>query len=421
MTNHLTPANGISYWLRLYFPFLLTFGLTVPGVYLELSHTEIDPVVGMLAFGGAVVAGAFVLGWISEAAELDLRGGLSIALLAVIAILPEYVVDFYFAFAAGAEYAAGDTTPEMAHYASANLTGANRLLLGLGWPAMAFFGYLALRKVKDAETGLNHKFGVNLEPETRVDLAFLVVASLIALIVPITGQFSIYTGIALVVLFGLYLYRISMQDKEEPELEGLPALVGALPKWNRRGFLLVAAGLAAFVIIVVAEPFAHSLIEAGKALKIDEFILVQWLAPLASEAPEFIVAIMFALRGKPAIGLAILVSSKVNQWTALAGSLPIGYAIGGGVGPLPLDAIQVEEFYLTIAQTVFGIAILLSLKLGKLDAIALFVLFTATLVFPSPSIRIWVAGLYFLIAVPLVVYRFREFVETMKSPFRQVN
>jgi cation:H+ antiporter len=309
----------------------------------------------------------------------------------------------------------------MAHYASANLTGANRLLLGLGWPAMAFFGYLALRKVKDSETGLNHKFGVTLESEARVDLAFLIVASLVALIVPISGQFDIYTGIALVVLFGLYLYRISKQDKEEPELEGLPALVGALPKWNRRGFLLATAVLAAFVIIVVAEPFAHSLIEAGKALNINEFILVQWLAPLASEAPEFIVAIMFALRGKPAIGLAILVSSKVNQWTALAGSLPIGYAIGGGVGPLPLDAIQVEEFYLTIAQTVFGIAILLSLRLGKLDAIALFTLFTATLVFPSPSIRIWVAGLYFLIAVPLVIYRFREFTETLKSPFNKVN
>jgi cation:H+ antiporter len=172
------------------------------------------------------------------------------------------------------------------------------------------------------------------------------------------------------------------------------------------------------VIIVVAEPFAHSLIEAGKALKIDEFILVQWLAPLASEAPEFIIAIMFALRGKPGIGLAILISSKVNQWTALAGSLPIGYALGGGQGALPMDAVQVEEFTLTIAQTVFGIAILLSLHLGKMDAIALFSLFTVTLVFPDPDIRIWVAYLYFAIAIPLIIYRYREFVETLKAPFK---
>ena len=411
MTHSLTPTAGLKYWVRLFFPFVIAFGLTVPGVWLELTHSEIDPVVGMFAFGGAVVAGAFVLSWISEAAELDLRGGLSIALLAVIAILPEYVVDFYFAYAAGSD-------PSMASYASANLTGANRLLLGLGWPAMAFFGYIAMRKLRDEKTGLKHKFGVTLESDARVDLAFLVVASLIAVIVPLTRQFDIFTGSALIILFALYLYRVSKQDKEEPELEGIPALVGALPKWTRRAFLFVAAATAAFVIIVVAEPFAHSLIEAGKALKIDEFILVQWLAPLASEAPEFIIAIMFALRGKPGIGLAILVSSKVNQWTALAGSLPIGYALGGGKGALPMDAVQVEEFTLTIAQTVFGIAILLSLHLGKMDAIALFSLFTVTLVFPDPDIRIWVAYLYFAIAIPLIAYRYREFIETLKAPFK---
>jgi cation:H+ antiporter len=411
MSHSLTPSAGIKYWFRLFVPFVIAFGLTVPGVWLELTHAEIDPVVGMFAFGGAVVAGAFVLSWISEAAELDLRGGLSIALLAVIAILPEYVVDFYFAYAAGSD-------PSMASYASANLTGANRLLLGLGWPAMAFFGYIAMRKLRDEKTGLKHKFGVTLESDARVDLAFLVVASLIAVIVPLTRQFDIFTGSALIILFALYLYRVSKQDKEEPELEGIPALVGALPKWTRRAFLFVAAATAAFVIIVVAEPFAHSLIEAGKALKIDEFLLVQWLAPLASEAPEFIIAIMFALRGKPGIGLAILVSSKVNQWTALAGSLPIGYALGGGQGALPMDAVQVEEFTLTIAQTVFGIAILLSLHLGKMDAIALFSLFTVTLVFPDPDIRIWVAYLYFAIAIPLIIYRFKEFMETLKAPFR---
>ena len=410
MSHSLTPSAGVKYWIRLFVPFVIAFGLTIPGLWIELNHVEISPVLGMFAFGGAVVAGAFVLGWISEAAELDLRGGLAIALLAVIAILPEYVVDFYFAYAAGSD-------PSMAAYASANLTGANRLLLGLGWPAMAFFGYIAMRKVRDEKSGQFHKFGVVLEKDARVDLAFLIVASLIALAVPLTRQFDLITGISLIILFVLYLIRVSRQDKEEPELEGIPALVGALPKWQRRTFLFITAAFAAFVIIMVAEPFAHSLIDAGKALNIDEFILVQWLAPLASEAPEFIVAIMFALRGKPAIGLAILLSSKVNQWTALAGSLPIGYALGGGQGGLPMDDVQVEEFILTIAQTVFGIAILLSLRLGRLDAIALLSLFSITLVFPDPNIRIWVAYLYFAIAVPLIIFRYREFGQTLKAPF----
>lgn len=410
MSKHLTPIDGSKYWIRLLWPFLFCFALTGPAIWAHFTHAQISPYIGMLAFGGAVVSGAFVLGWISEAAELDLRGGLSIGLLAVIAILPEYVVDFYFAYSAG-------SNPEMTHYAAANLTGANRLLLGFGWPAMAFFGYLALRKKKATKTEVSPKFGIRLESEARVDLAFLIAASTIALIVPISKQFDIFTGIALVLMFVVYLVRISSQDKEEPELEGIPALVGALPKWGRRVFLLIAAVLAALVIIVVAEPFATSLIEAGKSLGISDYVLVQWLAPIASEAPEFIVAIMFATRGKPSIGLAILVSSKVNQWTALAGSLPIGYALGGGHGALPLDAVQVEEFTLTIAQTLFGIALLLGLRLGIRASIGLFVLFAATLVFPQPEVRIWVAVLYFAIAIPVLVVRFKDLGATLKAPF----
>jgi cation:H+ antiporter len=412
MSKDLTPAAGTKYWIRLLWPFLFCFALTAPAVWSHFSHFELNPYVGMLAFGGAVVAGAFILGWISEAAELDLRGGLSIGLLAVIAILPEYVVDFYFAYAAG-------SNPEMTHYAAANLTGANRLLLGFGWPAMAFFGYLALRNKRATKIEVSPKFGIRLEDEARVDLAFLIVATLIAVIVPLTRQFDIYTGIVLVALFVIYLVRIAKQDKEEPELEGIPALVGALPKWGRRSFLFVTAVLAAIVIVIVAEPFAHSLIEAGKSLGINDYVLVQWLAPIASEAPEFIVAIMFATRGKPSVGLAILVSSKVNQWTALAGSLPIGYALGGGHGPLPLDAVQVEEFTLTIGQTLFGIALLLGLRLGIRASIGLFVLFATTLVFPDPSVRIWVAALYFLIAIPVLVSRYRDLGKTLKAPFQK--
>ena len=57
---------------------------------------------------------------------------------------------------------------------------------------------------------------------------------------------------------------------------------------------------------------------------------MQWLAPLASEAPEFVIAILFAARGKGTAAIAMLISSKVNQWTLLVGSLPVAYMIGGG-------------------------------------------------------------------------------------------
>ena len=71
------------------------------------------------------------------------------------------------------------------------------------------------------------------------------------------------------------------------------------------------------MILLCAKPFADNLVAAGTELGIDRFLLVQWLAPLASEAPEFIVATIFAARGKGTAAIAMLISSKVDQWTLL--------------------------------------------------------------------------------------------------------
>ncbi len=88
---------------------------------------------------------------------------------------------------------------------------------------------------------------------------------------------------------------------------------------------------AAVVILACAEPFAESLVETGREFGISEFLLVQWLAPLASEAPELLVAGLYAWRLNTNAGLGTLVSSKVNQWTLLVGTLPIVFALASAV------------------------------------------------------------------------------------------
>ena len=49
---------------------------------------------------------AFILSWAAEAAQLDISAGLAIAVLALIAVLPEYAVDFVFAWQGGNSFAA---------------------------------------------------------------------------------------------------------------------------------------------------------------------------------------------------------------------------------------------------------------------------------------------------------------------------
>ena len=53
--------------------------------------------------------------------------GLALTVLALIAVLPEYAVDFTFA------WKAGEDPDKFAPLALANMTGGNRLLIGIGW------------------------------------------------------------------------------------------------------------------------------------------------------------------------------------------------------------------------------------------------------------------------------------------------
>jgi cation:H+ antiporter len=175
---------------------------------------------------------------------------------------------------------------------------------------------------------------------------------------------------------------------------------------------------AAAVILACAEPFAESLVGAGTALGVDQFLLVQWLAPLSSEAPEFIVAILFATRGKAVAALGMLISAKVNQWTLLVGSLPLAHLVGGGNGTLVLDARQVEEVLLTATQTLMGLGLILALRFPRWGAITLFGLFAVQFALPGTTARLILSGIYAVVAISLFIAHRRQILPTLAAPFR---
>ena len=108
----------------------------------------------------------------------------------------------------------------------------------------------------------------------------------------------------------MYMVVASRAHVIEPELEGPSAMIARFTTGVRRTITLLLFAYSGLAIFTAAEPFAEGLLASGRTLGIEEFILVQWLAPLASESPEFIVAILFALRGNPQAGMRTLVSSE---------------------------------------------------------------------------------------------------------------
>jgi cation:H+ antiporter len=143
---------------------LLAAVFIAPAVALRLTGVHPNPVVSLLAFGAAVVAASFVLAWAAEAAQVDVSGGLAIAVLALIAVLPEYAVDLYYAYVAG-------HNAEYVQYAAANMTGSNRLLMGIGWPVVVIVGLYVAQKMS-ADKGSKRLLA--LEPGNRVELGFRV-------------------------------------------------------------------------------------------------------------------------------------------------------------------------------------------------------------------------------------------------------
>ena len=391
-------------------PVLLCLLVAAPAVGLRLTQTELGPAPALVVFGVAVVASSFVLAWAAEAAEVDISGGLAIAVLAVIAVLPEYAVDLYFAYTAGSR-------PEYVQFAAANMTGSNRLLLGLGWSVVVLLALLVAKR----RTGRGVRELV-LDPSYRVEVGFLALASLLALVVPATGEIHLVLGLVLLGVFAWYLVRMATSGSDgEPDLVGPAARIGALPTPGRRLAVVVMFVVAAGVILVSAEPFANALVESGQAFGIDQFLLVQWLAPLSSEAPELIIAMIFALRGKGAAALGLLVSAKVNQWTLLVGSLPVAYLVGGGSTSLVLDGRQVEEFVLTIAQTLMGIAVLVSLRFPRWAAWTLLFLFAVQFAVPGTEGRLVLSAVYVVLAAAVLVVNRRSVLPTLAAPFRRTN
>lgn len=381
--------------------------LTLPALYLRAGGVDVPPAAGLLLFGAGVAAASFVLAWAAEAAQLDISGGLAIAILAVIAVLPEYAVDLYFAYSAG-------HNPANIAYAAANMTGSNRLLLGLGWSLVVLIAIAVVRR----KTG-RPVSGLLFASSYRVALGFLGIGSLIAFFVPLTGRIPVVLGFVLLGLFVFYLWKAARTETDDSTLMGPAAKIGALPRRTRRIVVTVLFAFSAAVILACAEPFAQALIDTGTQLGVDRFLLVQWLAPLASEAPEFIVAILFAANGKGAAAIGMLISSKVNQWTLLVGSLPIAYLLGGGGMALHVDARQVEEFLLTATQTLLGVAALLALRFPRWAAWTLLALFAVQFALPGQTARYVLCGIYLVLAVAALIRNRKHILPTLAAPFRR--
>ena len=379
---------------------ILAFGLAgVPTFVLRFSGADVDPVVASVVFGLGIVGGAFLLSWGAEAAQVDVAASFAIAVLALIAVLPEYTIEAVLAWDAGAVFdpvtkgidpATGELHKDIGLVA-ANVTGANRLLIGVGWSAVILIFWVKRRMTLD------------LRGEMSLELKMLLVATLVTFLIFFMEEVNIILAAVLIGIYLFYLWITSTRESEEPELIGVSMVIGSLPALQRRVVVGLLFLYAAAVILVAAEPFVEGLKETGLKLGIQEFILIQWIAPLASESPEIIIAILFSLRANATAGLTILISAEVNQLTLLIGSMAVIFSVSAGdIYSFPLDSRQAAEFLLTSAVSVFALVLIFPRQVKWTVGAVLLILFLAHLPFTSTDERRIFSYIYLGLSVGVI-------------------
>jgi cation:H+ antiporter len=346
----------------------------------------------------AILVAAMLIAWAAESAQFFIAQGFALAILAWLQTLPEFAVEFVLAW------------KQQVPLLLANLTGALRLLTGLGWPmiyAVAALAHRARHKKPLKE--------IHLEEAHCVEVVGLLVPLIYITFVWAKASLNLFDAGVLILIYVAYLLVLRRMPPEEAEaveeLEIIPRSIVKAPKFARNlliiGFFVVGGAL----IYLCAEPFLGSLLAISAALGVPSFVFVQWVAPFVSEFPEKVSAFYWARTiDHASMALMNMVSSNINQWTLLAAMLPIVYSISrGSPSAIPLDGQQELELLMTVGQSLVGMLFLVNMKLSWWEAGSLFSLWFIQFAFspvgPGPGFIGFVAAhIHWYVTVAYLVW-----------------
>jgi cation:H+ antiporter len=351
-----------------------------------------------IGLGVGVLGASFMLAWAADAGEAVFSGGLVLAAVALVGVLPEFIIEVHFAFV------------QQAELVTANLTGATRLLLTCAVALPLLVSLHGRRSGRDDEP-------IQLADPRRLELGILLVSAVFAVQVVSRGALTVIDGILLLGLYVLYARRVQGTPYEEPAVVGVAAGLMSLPPRFRRPAIAALLFAAAGVVVTIANPFTHALLDTGTSLGMDPYLLIQSVVPAATEAPELVVVAVLVANRRPAQGLALLLAASVSQWTLGMGALPIAYLAGGGGIALPLAGREQVELGFTTALTFFVVAALASLRPARVDAVLIVVVFVIQLVYPTPFTRFAAGFVLIVFAIDLLVARRRQ----LRPMFRAIR
>ena len=335
-----------------------------------------------------IIVASMMIAWGAEAAQFFLAQGIALAVLAFLQTLPEFAVEAVLAW------------HREVPYLLANLTGALKLLTGLGWPLIYLAASTAYRR--DRKEPMRR---ILLKEEQAIQVLGLLAAIVWQVVVWWKGSLTWIDAALLLAVYAGYLWIMRRLPPQEAEsVEEIAAIPRAIVKASRPVRIATILGLfivGGIAVFLVADPFLAGLFGLSTMVGVPTFVFIAWVAPMVSEAPEGISAFYWARdHGRASIALMNLVSSNINQWTLLAAMLPLVLSISiGHVAKIPLDAQQSRELIMTLGQSLLGALFLLNMELLWWEAAGLFTLwlvqFVCSIGDSGARIHWWITWTYF--------------------------
>ena len=172
---------------------------------------NVPDVVQMLIYGAGIVAASFVLAWAAEAARQTSRPIGHRTALALVAVLPEYAVDLYYAFQSGSDHTTSPMLGEHERFQPSVARPAGRW-----WCDRILGGEAALPfpRMPTQDTLLLPHDSRRTAGSRRLALA--------GFFIPLTGSIPVWFGVALILVFIAYLAVACCRGSENPRSSRCP-------------------------------------------------------------------------------------------------------------------------------------------------------------------------------------------------------
>jgi cation:H+ antiporter len=311
----------------------------------------------------AILLAAMLIAWAAESAQFFVAQGFALAILAWLQTLPEFAVEAVLSW------------KQQVPLLLAGLTGALRLLTGLGWPMIYFTASFMHRRRTGQGLGR-----ISLEPEHSIEVVGLLACMAYATVVWLKATLNLLDAAILIGIYAAYLIVLRHMPPEKAEgIDDLELVPRTIVKSSRPVRIVLIVGLFTLggaLIYFMAEPFLGSLLAVSASLGVPNFVFIQWVAPFVSEFPEKVSAFYWARTvDRASMALMNMVSSNINQWTLLAAMLPIVFSISRGApSAIAFDSQQELEILMTLGQSLIGALFLINMELAWWEASALFFL-----------------------------------------------